>query len=228
MRRDSTIPTILATPVRIFALDPSTDVTGAVYVEYSQGNRPRLLAYAAIDATPAAKGSDLAARLARIRWTREHLYSFVGECSTINVLAYETDTGRGHAVSEALVMAAGVYLSIPLFDGIPIFDVTRQAGCIAADCLGIYRSPKGKTSAEQTAKKARLKEAIVRWAQMAFPADDAAPYLFVGDPRSEAIADALAIASAAYNRYIGDQVATQSAIRPLFGPGSRGGKVGIK
>jgi Holliday junction resolvasome RuvABC endonuclease subunit len=227
MRRSSTIPSILATPVRIFALDPSTDITGAVYVEYA-GNSPRLLAYAAIDATPAAKGSDLAARLARIRWTREHLYSFLAGCSPIDVLAYETDTGRGHAVSEALIMAAGVYLSIPLFDGIPIDAITRQAACIAADCLSVYRAPKGKTSAEQAAKKARLKAAIVTWAQMAFPADDAAPFLLVGDPRSEAIADALAIAAAAYNRYIANQVATQAAIRPLFGPGSRGGKAGIK
>ena len=113
--------------VVILALDPSTDVTGAAVIRMPARGRPELLAWAWKDATHAegiAKGGDLTARLSRIRWTRLALTGFIHKVRTsfvaIDIIAYETDTDRGHKPSEALKMAAGAYLSIKLLDGVKV------------------------------------------------------------------------------------------------------------
>ena len=191
--------TLEAQFLRVFALDPSTDVTGAVVVSFGSDGSALAEAWIAIDAKMAfGKKADLTARLRRIRWTKNLLASFVARSPvSLDSVAYETDTERGHASTEALKMAAGAYLCLSALDGLPVVPITRQEACKAAGCLSVYAQAAGRTAAEKAAKKARLKASVVEWAARTFPGAG----LVAGDPRSEAIADALAVACAAGKRH---------------------------
>lgn len=200
----------------VLALDPSTEVTGIALVQFSPEGKPHRQQWKAIDARGAARGSDLTARIARIRHTRRALAACLSAWPwAIDMVAYETDTERGHGSSEALKMAAGAYLSLGSLAGIPVVPITRQAACIASGTLFVYRQSAGKTSAEREAKRKRLKAAVLAWAnESCFNAG------LSQDPEGEAIADALAVAQAACDR----ERVRRAKPRPLFGPGSRGGK----
>lgn len=192
---------VAADSIRILALDPSTEITGAVFVEYSLHNEPRLISSIAIDARARQKGDALSARLVRIRWTREQMYEWLGRLEeSIDLIAYETDTNRGHS-SEALKMAAGAYLCLPHMALQPLFGITLQAACIYAGCLKEYRAPRGKTKREQDAKTLMLKTAVRYAMDGIFPNASlilpGAPEEETGRLKAEAIADALAIGGAA-------------------------------
>lgn len=205
----------------ILALDPSTEVTGIALVQFSPEGKPRRCQWKAIDARGAARGTTLAARIARIRHTRKALAVCLSAWPwPIDLVAYERDTGRGHGSSEALKMAAGAYISLSHLAGLPILPITRQAACVASGTLFVYRQPAGPTRAEREAKRQRLKRAVIAWAnESSYNAG-----LTEGE-ESEAIADALAVAQAAWMQ---EQARAEKAQRQrlqlrLTGP--RGGKL---
>ena len=200
----------------ILALDPSTEVTGIAIVQFDISGKPCRHWAMAINASAQVRGTTLTARLERIRCTRQQIAAYLSTWpGGIDMVAYETDTERGHGSSEALKMAAGAYLSLSALAGLPVVPITRQAACVASGSLFVYRQPAGKTHAEREAKRRRLKAAVVAWAnESSFDAG------LSHDPEGEAIADALAVARACCDK----EMARQRRARPLFGPGSRGGK----
>lgn len=214
--------------ITILALDQSTDVTGVCVVRCLPGVAlPELLRHRAIDASGIDKGRHTPqARVARIGYTAGVLEGFLDSCPwRIDIVSYETDTGRGYQSSQALGWAAGAYLVLPRLAGAQPVAITRQAACIAAgrDIYAVYRQPKGKTASEQTAKRARLKHAVCRWASeiiVDFTHGLEGPY----NADQEAIADALAIGVAAWIRHQEEERkrAIAAAQRVLLGKGSRG------
>lgn len=195
--------------VTILALDPSTDVTGAVIVRFGDDTGvPMILATLAFDATAIVKRSPfiLRDRLARIRETRHALSAWIGkQYIAIDAVAYETDTERGHSSTEALKMAAGAYLSLSDFAGLPVYPVTRQAACVATGTGSVYREPAGKNTRERDAKKARLKNAVVEWANNQYPLFRLG-YRNLPMPEQECVADALAVAESAKNTFNVSQI----------------------
>ena len=190
----------------VLALDPSTDVTGAVAVAFSEGCPPRLILADAFDATRAgelgvhARRAGIEGSICRIRWTRQRLSQFVRAVPAFDTLAFEGHTGRGLS-SGPLDMALGAYLSLSAFGGVVPKLITRLSACVATGTWDVYSQPAGKTNAEKEAKKARLKGAILGWALDTYPAfaDEAR---FPADARfgekMEAVADALAVAESAW------------------------------
>ena len=149
----------------ILAIDPSTEITGAAIVSFTMDGHHCLTQWAEFNACHIGRVTDLASRLKRIAWTRRQLLLFVDSwCGSIDLVAYETDTERGHAASEALKMATGAYLTIYPLGGLPVVGITRQAACKASGTLSVYGQSAGKTSAEKDAKKRRLKLAVIEWA----------------------------------------------------------------
>lgn len=218
------------TALTILAIDPSTEITGVAIVRYtvvkspsawsSAEGGPGLTQWAAFNACHIGRVTDLTSRLKRISWTRQRLLSFVGDwCGAIDLVAYETDTERGHAASEALKMATGAFLTIYPLVGIPVVAITRQAACKASGTLSVYRQSAGKTSAEKKAKKRRMKLAVIEWANR--------PDTFDAGLREDqdAIADALAVAQAAWDRERTMQEQQEVEARQPRLTGPRGGKL---
>ena len=176
--------------VYILGLDPSTDITGAALIKVSATGEVEVLTIRKLNATAIlGTRSTLTARIQRIRWTRTMLSAWLNSFEYgIDEVAYEMDTQRGFASSEALKMATGAYLSLSTLDSVPVAGITRLAACGVAGCTKLYFEPvKGKSTAEIADKKARLKAAVIAWANARFPELD----LQADD---DAIADALAIA----------------------------------
>jgi Holliday junction resolvasome RuvABC endonuclease subunit len=151
--------------VTLLALDPSTDVTGAAIFR-EDGS---LAAYTSFDAweltgQPRSR-TGLVDRIERIAATRAALAVWLGrregEGLTITQVAYETQSGRGHASSEALVMAVGNYLTLSRLSRVPLIEINRSAGCAAVGASGVYAQAAGKTATECEAKRARLKAAVI-------------------------------------------------------------------
>lgn len=190
----------------ILALDPSADVTGVAVVAFEEGCHPRLFLCDALDATHAeelgtqARRDGLEGNVCRVRWTRQRLCAFVRAVPAFDALAFEGHTGRGKG-SGLLDMAIGAYLSLSAFAGHVPKEITRLSACVATGTYDVYRQPAGKTSAEKKAKTARLKGAVLSWALSAYPAF-ANEARFQSDARfgekMEAVADALAVAEAAW------------------------------
>jgi hypothetical protein len=222
---------VVPSPLTILALDPSTEITGAVIVQFNPshllGTTDRLLLHAdAWDARHAEELGTLARRdtlesaIARIRWTRSHLAHFVrSSVAAFDVLAFEGHTGRG-AGSTTLDMAFGAYLCLSHFTSFVPVMVTRQDACIAIGAHDIYRQPSGKTNPEREAKKKRLKAAVVSWALGAYqtvPKGVHFPDTGYGG-HLEAVSDALAVAEAVYAAHCKAEcakaeVALQKALR---------------
>ncbi len=163
-------------PELILALDPSTDVTGvAILALHEDGLSSEaqpdilLLSYTALDAfaltgQPKSR-TGLVDRLERIAKTRSALSAWLGtQCEQwgeINHVAYETQSGRGHASSEALVMAVGAYLTLSRLARVPLIEVNRSSACAAVGASKVYAQPAGATSAQREVKRAHLKQAVI-------------------------------------------------------------------
>jgi Holliday junction resolvasome RuvABC endonuclease subunit len=145
----------------ILALDPSTDVTGAAILTLEG----ELVAYDAFDGFELAgqppSRHKLEDRLARICETRYALSHWLVGQPACQAVAYETQSGRGHASSEALVMALGSYLTLTCLRGLPLIPVNRSAGCSVVGASKVYAEPAGTTPKERQAKRARLKAAVI-------------------------------------------------------------------
>ena len=176
----------------ILALDPSTEVTGAVCNTYCNQTGCLLacekFAFDAYAAVPKEwRGTTLDARRYRIFKTSEALAQWIETIEVdVDLIAYEMDTQRGFASSEALKMAAGNYITLPGIVFVPSVGVSRQQACLATNTYQVYRQPKGKTKPEQDAKRLRLKQAVLaainRMYDMALTSDE------------DAVADACAVA----------------------------------
>ena len=150
--------------MKLLALDPSTDVTGVALFDL-ETTPPCLVAYTAFNAfeltgQPKSR-TGLIDRLERIAVTRMALSRWLSDKPAITHVAYETQSGRGHASSEALVMAVGNYLTISRLVRVPPIEVNRSAGCAAVGASKVYAQPAGKTNAERDEKRRRLKQAVI-------------------------------------------------------------------
>ena len=148
----------------ILALDPSTDVTGAAIFQLEESGAT-LVAYTAFDAfelTSQPKSRHkLVDRLERIAKTRQALSTWLATQPVVECVAYETQIGRGHASSEALVMAVGAYLTLSRLARLELIEVNRSSGCAAVGASRVYAQPSGTTAKEKEAKRARLKAAVI-------------------------------------------------------------------
>jgi hypothetical protein len=161
----------------IVALDPSTDWTGAVLLEYREDGAVRLLEMTAIcgdwddiySFKTAPRRTDLSGVAGRIyrtsAWLRRQLISWRNEsCHTFDVLAFEDvrkfGPSRGALTSEALIGATFAYLSIREIHDLPMYPIVRMSACAVTNTTSIYREPAGKTKKEQDGKRARLKAAV--------------------------------------------------------------------
>jgi Holliday junction resolvasome RuvABC endonuclease subunit len=148
----------------ILALDPSTDITGAAILQLN-GLEVSLIAYTAFDAfeltgQPKSRHK-LVDRLARIAETRHALSAWLATQPVVECVAYETQSGRGHASSEALVMAVGAYLTLSRLRRRGLIEVNRSSGCAAVGASKVYSESAGTTAKEKEAKRARLKQAVI-------------------------------------------------------------------
>lgn len=153
-------------PLYLLALDPSTDKTGVAILDVESPRLPLLVAYASFDGfeltgQPPSR-TTLMDRLERISETRIALASWLTQHEVaLSYVAFETQSGRGHASSEALVMAVGNYLTLPCLRRLPPIEVNRSAGCAAVGASKVYAERAGTTAAEKAAKRARLKAAVI-------------------------------------------------------------------
>ncbi len=221
--------------ITVLALDPSADVTGIAVVRFLEGEGGHtgreLLLCDSFDATHAEELGTRARHAAtahqrfdsavqRIRWTRRQiaraawntLESKPGEPWCLDVLAYEGHTGRGSG-SAVLDGAVFAYLTLSELARFEPVCITRQAACLATGTHGVYRQAAGRTEEQKNAKKARLKGAVLAWALDTYPvfADEAR---FPAGPRygacMEGVADALAVAEAAWVSALGAETARRA------------------
>lgn len=151
-------------PELVLALDPSTDITGAAIFRL-EASGASLVAYTAFDAfelTGQPKSRhELVDRMERIAATRQALSAWLATQPDVEAVAYETQSGRGHASSEALVMAVGAYLTLSRLKRRDLVEVNRSSGCAAVGASKVYAQPAGTTNREKEAKRARLKQAVI-------------------------------------------------------------------
>lgn len=153
-------------PLYLLALDPSTDKTGVAILDVESPRLPLLVAYGSFDGfeltnQPPSR-TTLMDRLERICETRIALASWLTQQEvSLSFVAYETQSGRGHASSEALVMAVGSYLTLTSLRRLPPIEVNRSAGCGAVGASKVYAERAGTTAAEKAVKRARLKAAVI-------------------------------------------------------------------
>lgn len=170
--------------LRVLALDPSTDITGLALLDVDiDTGAVQVVELHAYDATAiCGKKTTLEARCRRIAHTREWLGDYVARLqeseAAPHVVGYETDSGRGHMVSEALAWATGNLVCVPSLAGLRVESVTRLAACHEIGAGAVYRQPKGATAAEALAKRERLKAAVIscvnaRFGLALLPEDDA-------------------------------------------------------
>lgn len=154
----------METTMTILALDPSTDVTGAAIFRL-EDEQASLVAYTAFDAfalTSQPKSRHkLVDRLERIAKTRQALSAWLATQPEVEAVAYETQSGRGYASSEALVMAVGAYLTLSRLTRLEPIEVNRSAACASVGASRVYAQPAGTTAKEKEAKRARLKQAVI-------------------------------------------------------------------
>jgi hypothetical protein len=89
------------------------------------------------------------------------LSRWLSDKPAITHVAYETQSGRGHASSEALVMAVGNYLTISRLVRVPPTEVNRSAACAIVGASKVYAQPAGATNQEREEKRRRLKQAVI-------------------------------------------------------------------
>lgn len=161
----------------IVALDPSTDWTGAVLMQYFEDGSSHLLEMTAVSGDwddlysfkTAPRRTDLSGVAGRIYrtsvWLRRNLATWKSDGRyAFDVLAFEDvrkfGPSRGALTSEALIGATFAYLSIREIHDLPMYPIVRMSACAVTNSTAIYREPAGKTKKEQDAKRARLKAAV--------------------------------------------------------------------
>ncbi len=196
---------------RVLALDPSTDVTGVVVLDFDRMGAHLVRAAVAVRGVNeagygvgqgrSARAVDtLSDRIQRIAHTRTCLESWLADCPHIGSLsacAYEFHTGRGGAPSEAISEATGAYMTIAPLPSLPHYRVNPMTAKAAWGGAALVR--------------ADAKIAVVRWARREFG-------LTLSDT-DDAIADALAVAVAAFGQWRVAGLADSQGV--LFGAGAR-------
>lgn len=151
--------------LHVLAIDPSTDIVGVALVAVHRCGKVTATcsAFNGFELTSQPKSrSDLRSRLDRIAAIRSAMTVWIRDnVPGIDVVAYEQQTERGHYATEAINMATGAFLCLPRLSGVPLEGVARVSACAATGASAVYREKAGTTSAEKTAKKKRLKEAVI-------------------------------------------------------------------
>jgi Holliday junction resolvasome RuvABC endonuclease subunit len=181
--------------ITIAGIDPSTDATGAALVRFSSKGVPTLLSYASlIGADGACKKGSLEARFHRIRDIKLQLMQWISELpAAFDLVAYEAAFWRGDAASEAIPQASGSYLSIGAFSKA---DVVRVHGASVKAAYGNVLSG---------GKREQLKQNCIVWANEQFGLSLSLDL----DDKQDAIADAIAVAVAAWRIWAKEYEAEQ-------------------
>jgi hypothetical protein len=199
----------------IVALDPSTDWTGAVLLEYREDGACRLLEMTAISGLSprtnepafAPSHNDLRALVNKMDrtsyWLTGQLRQWQEDGRVWDTVAYEDVMmfkGGTAKTSQALIGATFRYLTNPHFRGAILLPILRVQACDATGTRSVYMEPAGKTDAEKKAKKARLKAAVQASVcerfGLVFPAGAYLP------EEVEAICDAAAVGLAAGKKLV--------------------------
>lgn len=151
--------------LHVLSIDPSTDIVGVALVAVHRCGKvtATYAAFNGFELTNQPKSrSDLRSRLDRIGAIRSAMTIWIRDnVPGIDLVAYEQQTERGHYATEAINMATGAFLCLPRLSGVPLEGVARVSACAATGASSVYREKAGATSAEKTAKKKRLKEAVI-------------------------------------------------------------------
>lgn len=199
----------------IVALDPSTDWTGAVLLEYREDGAARLLEMTAISGlSPRVNEPAFATSHTNLRalvnkmdrtsyWLTGQLRTWQDDGRAWEVVAFEDVrmfNGGTALTSQALIGATFRYLTNPHFRGASLLPILRVQACDATGTRSVYMEPAGKTDAEKKAKKARLKSAvqaaICKRFGLSFPSGAYLP------EEVEAICDAAAVGLAAGKKLV--------------------------
>jgi hypothetical protein len=146
-------------------------------------------------------------RIQRIAYIRETLESWLLTQDVLDGVAYEMHIGRGQAASEAGSQAVGAFLTIP---GIPR---CRQWRIYVPTAKAVWGGNKLATEV--------AKPAVVRWARLEFARDFEKNGIRPLSDDDDAIADALAVAVAAWGKWRAEETAK---LQPRL-TGKRGGKL---
>jgi hypothetical protein len=199
----------------IVCLDPSTDWTGAVLLEYREDGAATLLEMTAISGLSprtnepafASSHTDLRALVNKMDrtsyWLTGQLRIWQEDGRSWDTVAFEDVMmfkGGTAKVSQALIGATFRYLTNPHFRGASLMPILRIQACDATGTRSVYMEPAGKTDAEKKAKKARLKSAVqaavCQRFSLSFPSGAYLP------EEVEAICDAAAVGLAAGKKLV--------------------------
>jgi Holliday junction resolvasome RuvABC endonuclease subunit len=182
--------------ITIVGIDPSTDATGVALVRFSGKGVPTLLSSASlIGGDGEAKKGSLEARFHRIRDIKLQMMQWIAELhGPFDLVAYEAAFWRGDAASEAIPQASGSYLSIGAFSKA---DVVRVHGASVKAAYGNVLSG---------GKREDLKRNCIVWANQMFGLSLSLDL----DDKQDAIADAIAVAVAAWRIWAKEYEAEQA------------------
>jgi Holliday junction resolvasome RuvABC endonuclease subunit len=189
------------------SLDPSTADTGAVICRMTMQSI-EVLAATRLRPSKELKltGDTDMQRIQKIAYIRETLEGWLLTQDVLDGVAYEMHIGRGQAASEAGSQTVGALLTIP---GIPR---CRQWRIYVPTAKAVWGGNKMPTEV--------AKPAVVRWARLEFAKDFEKNRVAPLSDDDDAIADALAVAVAAWGKWKAEEIAKQS---PRL-TGRRGGK----
>lgn len=192
----------------VLALDPSTADTGAAVCRFAM---PKMEVIAAARCRPPKElkltGDVDMKRIQRVAYIRETLESWLLTQDILDGVAYEMHIGRGQAASEAGSQTVGALLTIP---GIPR---CRQWRIYVPTAKAVWGGNKMPTDV--------AKPAVVRWARQEFSSDFEKNRIAPLSDDDDAIADALAVAVAAWGKWRAEELAK---MQPQL-TGRRGGKL---
>jgi Holliday junction resolvasome RuvABC endonuclease subunit len=195
-------------PIRILGIDPSTRCTGVALVEidperYMRQCGVQVLRWKELDALP-DKGT-ITDRFARLRMMRADLALFLDYLADdFQIVSYEDPPQRGCDATSALNQAIGLLLGLSQFRESTIYDIHASTVKSVQGLAGAaHRSVDRSIPGAQEAKRKALKSLAVDWAR--------SRCAFVASIRQDqdAIADAVAVALGAYNRYREEQYQVQ-------------------
>lgn len=192
----------------VLALDPSTADTGAVICRFGV-HKMEVVAAARLRPPKELKlsGDTDMKRIQKIAYIRETLEGWLLTQDVLDGVAYEMHIGRGQAASEAGSQTVGALLTIP---GIPR---CRQWRIYVPTAKAVWGGNKMPTDI--------AKPAVVRWARQEFGADFERNGITPLSDDDDAIADALAVAVAAWGKWRAEE---REKMQPKL-TGRRGGKL---
>jgi Holliday junction resolvasome RuvABC endonuclease subunit len=168
---------------RVCAIGPSTDITGVALVVFEEG-KPTQILFAHGLSGKSRESNSLTARLERIAEISDDLDGILAETTkdgkgmTEFDVAYEVPFMRGTFANEALPMATGAYLNIPNLRRRRVWPIQVST---AKAAWGGSKLPRKEA-----------KPAVVAWANKEFNINL--------NVKQDGIADALAVAVAAYGQ----------------------------